>query len=116
MGVAGGVAAVIFGIFWCIFAVAMGAWIMIPFGFIFIGMAVYNVKYHHHNATSEDRYSIIDIVDEDEEPDPLNERYGRKTSLIREENGTSADYCPFCGRSVDTGFNFCPKCGKKLPD
>ncbi|MBW2353093.1 MAG: zinc ribbon domain-containing protein [Deltaproteobacteria bacterium] len=22
--------------------------------------------------------------------------------------------CPYCGRSVDTGFRFCPSCGKEL--
>lgn len=37
-------------------------------------MAVYS----YHNATAKDRYSIFDIVDENEEKDPLNEQYGRK--------------------------------------
>lgn len=119
MGAVGGFAAALFGIFWCIMAGAMGAWFMIPFGIIFIGMAVYNAVYNHHNATSEDRYSIIDIVDRDEEPDPMNEKYGKKASAnqaICEGNGTSFAYCPYCGVSVDSGFDFCPKCGKKLPD
>lgn len=119
MGMAGGVAASLFGIFWCIVAGAMGAWFMIPFGLIFVGMAVYNVIYHHHNVTSEDRYSIVDIVDEDEEADPLNEKYGRKASAgkaVPEKNGTSVEYCPYCGKPVDSEFDFCPKCGKKLPD
>ena len=80
MGAVGGIAAALFGVFWCIAAAAMGAWFMIPFGLIFIGMAVYGAKYDYHNATSEDRYSIIDIVNEDEEIDPLNEKYGRKVS------------------------------------
>ena len=51
---------------------------MIPFGLVFIGMAIYAAVYNHHNATSKDRYSFFDIVDEDEEADPLNERYGKK--------------------------------------
>lgn len=122
MGAVGGIAAALFGVFWCIAAAAMGAWFMIPFGLIFIGMAVYGAKYDYHNATSEDRYSIIDIVNEDEEIDPLNEKYGRKVSAnqaIREERketGTSVAYCPYCGTSVDSIFDFCPKCGKELPD
>jgi len=119
MGVAGGVAASLFGVFWCVVAASMGAGFMVPFGLIFIGLAVYNVIYNYHNATSEKRYSIIDIVDGDEEPDPLNEIYGKKASVNRgygEENGTSAEYCPFCGKSVDSEFDFCPKCGKELPD
>ena len=43
-----------------------------------MGMAIYAAVYNHHNATSKDRYSFFDIVDEDEEADPLNERYGKK--------------------------------------
>lgn len=119
MGMVGGIAAALFGIFWCILAGSMGALFMIPFGLIFIGIAVYIVLYNYHNATSEDRYSIVDIVDEHEETDPLHEKYGKKGSAnqaIREENGTSAAYCPYCGTSVDVKFDFCPKCGKKLPD
>jgi len=119
MGMAGGIAAALFGVFWCIFAGAMGAWFMIPFGLIFIGIAIYGVIYNYHNVTSENRYSIIDIVDGKEETDPLNEKYGKKASVndtIGEENGTSAEYCPYCGKTVDSAFEFCPKCGKKLPD
>ena len=118
MGMVGGIAAALFGVVWCIVAGAMGVWFMIPFGLIFVGLAVYNAIYNHHNATSQNRYSIIDIVDEDEEKDPLNEKYGRKASAgqaIRED-GTSAAYCPYCGTSVDSEFDFCPKCGGKLPD
>jgi len=119
MGMVSGIAAALFGIFWCIIAGSMGIWFMVPFGIIFVGIAIYNVIYNHHNATSENRYSIVDIVDEDEETDPLNERFGKKASTSRtisEVNGTSAAYCPYCGTSVDSEFDFCPKCGKKLPD
>lgn len=118
MGMVGGIAAALFGIFWCIAAGSMGAWFMIPFGLIFIGVAVYNVLYNYHNVTSEDRYSIVDIVEEDEETDPLNEKYGKKISgnqATREEKGTSIAYCPYCGTSVDSEYSFCPRCGKKLP-
>lgn len=48
------------------------------FGLVFIGMGVYNAVYNYRNATSENRYSEFDITDENEEPDPLNERYGAK--------------------------------------
>ena len=101
----------VFGIFWCIVAGSMGAWFMIPFGLIFTGIAVYQAVYHHHNATSENRYSVADIVDSEEEPDPFNEKYGRKNG---EEKG--AAFCPYCGKPVTEDFEFCPKCGKKLPE
>ncbi|GFN36137.1 zinc ribbon domain-containing protein [Tepidimicrobium xylanilyticum] len=119
MGMVSGIGATLFGIFWCIVAGKMGAWFMIPFGLIFVCMAIYNVIYHHHNATSENRYSIVDIVDGKEERDPLNEKYGKKASAnqaIYDQNGIGAAYCPYCGASVDLEFNFCPKCGEKLPN
>ena len=80
MSAVASIAAALFGVFWCILAASIGAGFMVPFGLIFIGMAIYSAVYHNHNATSEDRYSLIDIVDEDEEPDPLNEKYGRKSA------------------------------------
>lgn len=55
---------------------------MIPFGLVFIVMAIYAAVYNHHNATFKDRYSFF-IVDEDEEADPLNERYGKNIKTDR---------------------------------
>ena len=99
MGTVGAIAVAIFGVFWCVLAGAMGAWFMIPFGVIFVGFAIYSAIYNYHNATSEDRYSIVDIVDSDEESDPLNEKYGRPQyhDQTAESNGgtpgTSVVYC-----------------------
>ena len=86
---------------------------MIPFGLIFIAMAVAGAVYSYRNATSEDRYSLFDIVDSEEESDPLNQKYGRMTD---DKPGNSAGFCPYCGKPVEGEFDFCPKCGKKLPD
>lgn len=119
MGVAGSIFAVIFGIFWCLIAASMGALIMIPFGLLFIGIAIYQAIYHYYNATSDDRYSLVDIVDSDEETDPLNEKYSHKVDRGNKSDsikGTSVAYCPYCGKPVDGDFDFCPKCGNKLPD
>ena len=119
-----GIFVIIFAIFWTIMALSMGAYIMVPFGILFIGIAIYQAIYAHHNATAEDRYSIIDIVDAEEESDPLNEIYGRKREKTDDqrrmesaESGISSDgYCPYCGSPVQKGFAFCSKCGKKLPE
>lgn len=121
LGAVGSVFGAAFGVFWCIVAGAMGAWFMIPFGLIFIGFAIYNAIYHHHNATAEDRYSVVDIVDSSEESDPLNKKYGSKKNVKETDtdsntSGTSVEYCPYCGKPVEGDFDFCPKCGKKLPD
>ena len=114
MSAVGSIFAAVFGVFWCIAAGAIGAWFMIPFGLCFIGFAIYNAVYHSHNATSENRYSAFDIVDSEEEPDPLGEKNGHSAS--DDAPGTGAAYCPYCGKPVEGDFDFCPKCGKKLPD
>ena len=82
MGGFGSVFSVIFGIFWTILAASMtrGAGligIIFPlFGVLFIIIGVFNAIYHFKNASGKNRYSAYDITDEDEEPDPLNERFG----------------------------------------
>lgn len=121
MNAAGNIFAAAFGVVWCIIAGSMGAGFMIPFGILFVGFAVYQAVYHNHNATSDDRYSMFDIVDSDEEADPLNEKYAcqKGNDSFNEENDTletSMEYCPYCGKQVAADFKFCPKCGKGLPD
>jgi hypothetical protein len=121
MGAVSSACVALFGVFWCIFAASMGGWFMVPFGLVFVGMAIYGAIYNYRNATSKDRYSIIDIVDSEEESDPLNEIYGRQSQagFYDEPNskpGTSVTYCPYCGRPAEGDFDFCPGCGRKLPD
>lgn len=108
MNAVGGIIAAVFGVFWCVLACSIGCYFMIPFGLLFIGFAIYIAVYNGHNASSKDRYSIIDIVDDEEESDPHNEKYERG-----EEKNL---YCPYCGRKIDSDYEFCPKCGKKLPE
>lgn len=96
-------AAALFGIFWLLAAIRIGATVMVPFGLIFVGVALYGAFYSLKNATSKERYSIVDIVDEGEEGDPLNDRYGKKTI-----------YCQNCGNKVSRDYKYCPKCGSRL--
>lgn len=107
----------LFGVFWTIMACAMGAWFMAPFGLIFIGIAVANAIYAFKNATSENRYSSFDIVDSDEESDPLHEKYGKVVTNVKESTEKKAEsrYCPWCGAKVEGDYVFCNSCGKKLP-
>lgn len=116
----------LFGVFWTIMACAMGAWFMAPFGLIFIGVAVSNAIYAFKNATGENRYSSFDIVDSEEESDPLNEKYGKvvsnvvesketKTETTDSRESTDSRYCPWCGTKVEGDYIFCNSCGKKLP-
>ena len=116
MNAAGAVFAVIFGIIWTIAAAGMGAPFFFPlFGLLFIGMGVMSAVYNFKNATGEERYSTFDIVDSDEEPDPLNARFGKE----RDNDDTAPAsnefaFCPYCGRELDEDFAFCPRCGRDL--
>ena len=101
MGGIGGLFTIGFGILWTISAINMGA--PLPFalcGVLFVGLAIVRTMYDFKNAKSKDRYSIVDIVDETEESDPMN---------------LNPSYCPYCGNRVGDAYDFCPKCGKKLP-
>lgn len=119
MGGIGSVAAVLFGIIWTFAAASMGAPVFFPlFGLVFIGVGIANAVYAFKNATGENRYSTFDIVDSDEESDPLNERFSGQTASKADgqpgEPGEFA-YCPYCGAKLGEGFAFCGKCGKALP-
>ena len=79
MGGVASVFAVVFGIIWMCGAASMGApGFFLLFGVAFIGIGVVNAVYSFKNAAGENRYSAYDIVDSDEEPDPLDERFGRQ--------------------------------------
>lgn len=120
MGALGSVIAVIFGIFWTIGAASMGApWFFPLFGVLFIIIGIVQTVYNIKNATGENRYSSFDIVEETEEPDPLNRRFGSVAPMDdTASDGGSGDFrfCPYCGAKLGAEFEFCGKCGKKLPD
>ena len=107
----------VFGVVWTIGAVSMGAGgLFAVFGLIFIAMAVVSAVYNFKNATSKNRYSSFDIIDENEESDPWNERFGEKRTEPQITTYSSdSKYCPYCGTRVDGDFLYCNKCGKKLP-
>lgn len=116
------IAAAVFGVFWIITAVSMGAPLIFPvFGIIFIVMSIAQAVYNYKNATSKNRFSSFDITDSGEESDPFNERFMEKTNDEVVENkaqalNTVSNFCPYCGAEVQDGFEFCRSCGKKLPD
>jgi hypothetical protein len=124
LGGVGSVGAVIFGIIWTIVAASMGAPALFPlFGVVFIIIGIVQAVYHFKNATSENRYSAFDITDENEEPDPLNERFGNHRSAEPRdlhkpnespEQEDAGNFCPYCGAPVHSDYEFCRKCGRNL--
>ena len=118
-GAAGSVIAIVWGILWTVLAAGAtqgaGAFgLIFPlFGLCFIGMGVYNLIYHSKNASADaqDRDSLLEIVDSDEE----NGRSAPGEDIAAEPApGESAAYCPWCGARIKTGILYCPKCGRKL--
>lgn len=106
-----GIIAVIFSIFWTVTAFSMGAPIMFPvIGVCFIVMTVVVTIYNFKNARGKNRYSSFDIVDGDEEPDPLNGKY----NVIDKSNVKNTNFCPYCGTPVKDDHNFCENCGARL--
>lgn len=125
MGAAGSIVVAIFGIFWTIMAFTITRDAPFPIGFIFpaagilfVGFGIFQAVYHYKNATSKQRMSLFDITDSNEEPDPLDVRFGgaetakdpaERTQKLSPERA----FCPYCGQSVQSSFQYCPKCGKK---
>ncbi len=132
MGAFGSAAAAVFGVFWTIMAVNMGAPIFFAlFGVIFVVLGIVQAVYNYKNATGKERFSTFDITDDSEEPDPLNEYFGKRQAERSdshahagnggnlndsEEGGARADaFCPYCGAETEKEYLYCTKCGRKLP-
>lgn len=89
--------AVIFGIFWCLTAMSMGAWFMLIFGIPFVGLLIY-------------RLVMVSKHDEAAPRQPRQETDPWEPQARPAENG----FCPYCGSAVEDSFEYCPKCGRKL--
>ena len=84
MGAVGGIIAVVFGIIWTLLAFAITRNAPFPlvgtvfplFGVLFIIIGIANVAYNLRNTTAKNRFSNFDITTDQEEPDPLNQRFG----------------------------------------
>ena len=117
MGAMGSVIAVIFGIFWTIAAASMGAPGIFPlFGVLFVILGIVQAVYNFKNATGKNRYSSFDIVEDGEEPDPLDQRFRDASQTTPQPDSGKFRFCPYCGAKLGAEFEFCGKCGKKLPD
>lgn len=114
-----GIFMVLFGIVWTILASQFFPLFSL-FGAIWTSIALVMTIYNFKNATRQNRYSSFDIVDTNEEIDPLNQKYGNNANNfngLSKENDINKDemnFCPYCGIPVVPEYSFCQKCGKKL--
>ncbi len=101
MTVGSSVFGVVFSVFWCIMAAAMGGWFMLFFGIPFTGMMIYRLYVCLQYAREEKKEPSHKEADPWDRPAPQSTQSG---------NG----YCPYCGAPAQEGFAYCPKCGRKL--
>ena len=121
MGAVGSLFAAVFGIIWTIAAASLGAPVFFClFGVVFVILGIVQANLQLQKCHGENRYSAFDIVDSDEEPDPLDRHFRpeRNVEAAPAEDGESGDFrfCPYCGARLGSGFEFCGKCGKRLPE
>lgn len=109
------IGAALFGLLWTILVISNGGGLFGLFGLIFVAIGVSNAIINFRNAAGKNRYSEYDITDGNEEPDPLNERFGNPYSYTGAP-GNSSEFCPYCGSKTEKDFEFCNKCGRQLPD
>ncbi len=120
----GGVASllvVVIGLIWTALAIQMGLPAFFPiFGAMFCIFGVLNAISGFANATRSNRFSLYDVVDEREEPDPLNQRFGDSPApdapQADDAAGGETRFCPYCGAPAANDYAYCRKCGKKLPE
>ncbi|MBN1623742.1 MAG: zinc ribbon domain-containing protein [Clostridia bacterium] len=120
-----GIGVVLFGLFWTGMAAmitrgmgAMGFFFPL-FGVIFVIVGIGQVIYNFKNATGKERFSIMDIVDKEEEGDPADRWISNEMASNGSEGDSSLDsdqfnYCPYCGYKLDSAYMYCPKCGKSV--
>ncbi len=122
MGAFGSLFAIGIGVIWTLVAFELTSNKDFPlnlfwlFGVFFILAGVGNFVFNWKNTTGENRYSMYDVVDAEEESDPLNDMFGNKEKKRKSStlNHTENEFCPYCGKHVEEAFEFCPKCGKTL--
>ena len=98
-GIAMSVFVLLFGIFWCIAVISMGAGFMAVFGLIFVGIAAYRLVMMLKLSKEEPK---------EKEPWEQNQR----SSYTVQPSGSNT--CPYCGENVEDRFEFCPICGRRL--
>ena len=106
LGGAASVIAAVIGVVWIAVAASMDAPVYFClFGVVFVGLAIAHALYDLYNATAKRRFSLFDVTEEGEEPDPLAHGDG---------SGGAEAFCPACGAKVAADDRFCRKCGREL--
>lgn len=116
MGGIMGIVAALFGLFWTFTVLSNGGGMFGLFGLLFVGIGILNAVRNFRNAFAKNRRSEFDIVDETEEPDMWNMKYGNTDFSEAASYSVGNSFCPYCGNEVQKDYEFCNSCGRKLPD
>lgn len=111
-----GIVSALFGLFWTYMVISHGGGVFGLFGLIFVVIGILNAIRGFRNAVSKNRTSEYDFVDETEEPDPWNQRFGESEMPSGGSYSVGNSFCPYCGNEVQKNYEFCNNCGRKLPD
>ncbi len=113
----GSIFAVVVGIMWLFFVTSSMSeaedippaffYFFVSLGFVIIITGIVKAVLSYKNAFGKNRYSLLDITDSSEEPDPFN--FKNDSSIT-----DTMLYCPHCGTSIKKDYDFCPGCGRKL--
>lgn len=116
MGGITGIVVAIFGVFWTISALSMGAPLIFgAFGGMFVLIAVINTIYNFKNARGKNRMSSYDITESGEEVDPIEKYVMTGSESLQEDSNTSGiSYCPYCGKKLENSYSYCTKCEKDI--
>ncbi len=126
MGGIGSVFGALFGILWTGAAISMGAPVFfVLFGCLFVIMGIVQAVYQFRNAAGENRFSEYDIVEGEEEKDPMEEileqhiwdrreKQGEGEDRKKETENAEGNFCPYCGARIKEDYQYCRHCGKKI--
>ena len=90
----------VFSIFWCCMAAAMGAGFMLIFGIPFVGFMGYRLYIMVQLSREEPEKEEKQETDPWDRPSPKEQPAGNR-------------FCPYCGGALEEKFVYCPKCGRK---
>ena len=100
MTLGGCIFGLVFSIFWCCMAVAIGANFMLIFGIPFAGMMAFRL------------YVLLQLSKEEPKREEKKEADPWDRPLPQEQPAGNG-FCPYCGSPVQKNFTYCPKCGRK---
>ena len=88
---------IVFAVIWCLVVASMQVWVMLLFGLVFLGAAIYRLVI------------LLQMTRGDNKPPRPGDPWEQPRPA-----GKTGHFCPYCGAAVEGKFTYCPSCGRKL--